>query len=91
MSDMIHRFMDEISKLSGLPADEILSGFRVVMLSNNAVYIEGINKIITLSKECVVFKLKKGCIKINGDNLVIKDLNIGSVMVVGKILGVEVL
>ena len=91
MSNMINRFIGDIAKLSGLPVDEILGGFRIVMMSDRAVYIEGINKIITLSKECVVFKLQKGCIKVNGNNLVIQDLNIGSVMLVGKILGVEVL
>lgn len=87
----MQRFLNDISRLTDLPVEEVLSGFRVVFLSGRALYIEGIVKIITLDKESMVFKLKKGCIKIVGHNMTIKDLNIGSVMVVGSINCIEVM
>ena len=82
-------FLEEISTLSGLPLDIVNKGFRVINLSNRAVYVEGFTGLIDVERHEIGIKLKKGIIKLNGENLSIKNINLDTLLVVGDIRSIE--
>lgn len=82
-------FFEEISNLTGLPFDDLSKGFRVINISNRAVYVEGFTGLIDTESGEMNIKLKKGVIKLCGKNLKIKNLNLDSLLVVGEIHSVE--
>ena len=84
------KFFDEIALKTGLPFDILNNGFRLINFSNNAIYVEGFTNIINFETNEVTLKLKKGIVKITGDNLKIKNMNLQTIMVVGNILTVEI-
>ena len=84
-------FLETISMSSGLPIETVLSSFKVVMLSNKDVYIEGSLSISSYKKEEVCIKVKGGFIIIMGENMVIKEYNKSEVRIYGKIKGINCL
>ncbi len=82
-------FFDEISQLTGLPFDNLSKGFRLINLSNRALYVEGYTGLIDAENGEMNIKLKKGIVRLTGKNLKIKNLNLGSLLVVGEIQTVE--
>ncbi len=82
-------FFSEMVEKSGIPMDTILNGFRVVNLSNKMVYIEGFLKIVSFEGEFVNLKMKKGMLKVVGENLKIKNLNTNTVLICGNVFSVE--
>ena len=78
-------FLEEVSNLSGLPFDIINKGFRVINLSNRAVYIEGFVALVEVEKTEINIKIKKGIVKILGEELKIKNMNLNTILVVGKV------
>ena len=84
-------FFDELAKISGLPFEMINNGYKVVNFCGKSVFIEGFKTIISVDKETVVLKLKKGRIKVVGTELTIKDINLGQIFVNGNIIGIEVI
>ncbi len=83
-------FLEEISYLTGLPFDYINNGFRVINLSNRAVYVEGFTALIDVCSQEIGIKLKKGIIKLLGDNLKVKNMNLETIVVTGDIKSVEI-
>ncbi len=83
-------FFDEISKMTNLPLELINQGYRYVNFAGKSLYVAGYKKIIVLSKDEVVLKLPKGRMKVVGQDMVIKDLNLSQLILVGKIISVEV-
>ncbi len=83
-------FLDEITSLSGLPFDYINNGFRVINLSNKAVYIEGFTALIDVTNFEIGVKLKKGVVKLLGDNLKVKNMNLQTIIITGDIKSVEI-
>ena len=81
--------LDEISKLSGLPIEMINGGFRLINFCNRAVYIEGYTALIDVNISEVAVKLKKGLVKLNGDDLKIKNMTLDTLLVTGDIRQVE--
>lgn len=86
----MYSFLEEISNMSGLPLNLINDGFRVINLSNRAVYVEGFKSLIDVDSSEIGIKLKKGIIKLNGDNLRIKNMNLQTLLVVGDIRQIEI-
>ena len=86
----MYSFLEEISNMSGLPLNLINDGFRVINLSNRAVYVEGLKSLIDVDSSEIGIKLKKGIIKLNGDNLRIKNMNLQTLLVVGDIRQIEI-
>lgn len=84
------KFFEDISKLVGLDEKEYVGGYKIINFDGRAVYIEGYRSLMSISKEEVVLKLKKGRLKVIGKDIVIKDLNEGVLVVYGKITSVEV-
>lgn len=83
------RFFEEIAKITGLPFEILSGGFRTVNFCNKSFYVEGLKSILEFNDSEVNLKLTKGCVKIAGKNLKIKNLNKDTILVVGEILSVE--
>ena len=81
--------LDEISKMSGLPLDMINKGFRIINFCNKAVYVEGYTALIDVNSNEIGIKLKKGLIKLNGDDLKIKNMTLDTLLVTGDIRQIE--
>ncbi len=81
--------LDEISKLSGLPMEMINGGFRLINFCNRAVYIEGYTALVDVNLSEVAVKLKKGLVKLKGDDLKIKNMTLDTLLVLGDIRQVE--
>ncbi len=82
-------FIDDISRLTGLPFDDLSKGFRVINISNRAVYVEGYKGLIDAESGEMNIKLKKGVIKVTGRNLRIKNLNLETLLIIGEIQNLE--
>lgn len=83
-------FFEDIAKLTGLPLDIINNGYRIYNFAGKSIYIENFKSIITYTTTLISLKLKKGAVKIQGENLYIKEINLTSIVINGDIKDVEV-
>lgn len=81
-------FFDEIK--SCVKNIEIKNKYNIVNVSGKIVYIEGHKGLSLLSKAVMCLKIKKGSIKIEGENLVLRELYDECVKISGKIQKIEV-
>ena len=86
----MYDFFEEIINLSGLPLDIFNKGFRVVNLSNRTVFIEGFVNIVSFESTEIIIKLKRGIVKVQGENLKIKNMNLETILIVGSIINLEI-
>ena len=86
----MYDFFEEIVNLSGLPLDIFNKGFRVVNLSNRTVFIEGFVNIVSFESTEIIIKLKRGIVKVQGENLKIKNMNLETILIVGSIINLEI-
>jgi len=84
-------FLETISNYCGLPLDTVLNSFKVIMLSNKSVYIEGSIKITSYSTKEINLKVKGGYLLITGENLNVKEYCKEDLMICGKIKNISVL
>lgn len=81
--------MEEIEKLMQLANSSI--NYRIVNLGGKSVYVEGIKSVISFGEENIRFQLKKNALSITGSNLKVKYLDKTSCVVVGDILGLNLI
>jgi sporulation protein YqfC len=82
-------FFAEITRLTGLPVEEALQGFRVTLVSGRACYIMRHTGIVEFSSECVIFKAGKRRLVVRGEGLTIKNLTHDDAVVIGEIAEVK--
>ena len=80
-------FIDEVMSIFG--GEDISPCFRVMMIGDNAAYIEGVKSIKSYSQDKIELFLKKGGIKIAGEGLFFKKYCAGDLAVCGKIRSIE--
>lgn len=80
-------FIEEVIKVFG--GEEIVPTFKVMVLGENAAYIEGVKSIKSYSQEKIELFMKKGEMKITGEGLFIKKYCAGDLAVCGKIKSIE--
>ena len=85
----MYDFFEEIVKMSGLPLDIFNNGFRIINFSNRTVFIEGFVNIVSFENYEIIIKLKSGIVKIQGNDLKIKNMNLETILIVGKINSLE--
>ncbi len=82
-------FFDEIKKSVG-SVEQNLQSYNLVMLSGRALYVEGHLGLSLLSKELIGFKVKRGRVTVEGENLVLHELTENTLTITGQIKKVEV-
>lgn len=78
-------FFEELTNIVGLPFDELASGYKLELVAGKALSVTNYKKILIYTKNKIVLSLKHGIIEILGENLTIKQLDIGSIIVSGII------
>ena len=80
---------DEIKSKVKMTKEEFFDNFNVVNLSGKVVYAEGHMGLVLLSKEKIVFKVKRGQVSVEGQNLKIPEISENTLLICGKIERVE--
>lgn len=66
-----------------------LSSFNIINISGKMLYVEGHLGLVTLSKEVISFKVKKGVVLVEGKDMVLSELSENTIKIVGTIKKVE--
>jgi len=82
-------FFNEIAEIAKKSKDIALDNFNIINLSGKIVYVEGHMGLITLSKETVSFKIKKGVVMIQGKDLILAELSENTIKICGEIKKME--
>ncbi len=80
-------FFDEIRKKSSSP--ELLNSFNIVNMSGGLLYVEGHLGLTVLSTEMIAFKIKKGRVVVEGNNLKLAELTDNTMLIQGNIVKTE--
>ena len=83
-------FIDEFAKFIDLPLEEVMSNYKYINVGGKLVCIQNYTKIISYSKEKIVLKSKRTVLNIEGENLIIKELEKSNLIVSGKITNIYV-
>lgn len=89
MGKKVDSFKHSVSDVLELPKDIILDLPRITMIGNLQAHIENHKGILEYSKETVKIKSKKGYIKVEGLNMIIKTIVTEEVIITGDIHKVE--
>ncbi len=81
-------FFDEIKKRTYVN-EEFFSDFNIVNMSGRLAYIEGHMGLTILSPQTIVFKVKKGRVVIEGENIILAELTENTMLLQGKINKME--
>lgn len=81
--------INEISDMSGLPINEAVGAYKYVNIGGRTVYVQNYKDVLSFNEEEIILKLKDGELKIIGENLNIKDLNLNSIVISGVISLIE--
>lgn len=82
-------FFDEIKNKIGKDFD-FLSEYNLINISGKLLYIEGHKGLTVLSSTTIAFKLKKGRVVVEGENLFLKELTENTILIQGKIKKTEI-
>ena len=61
----------------------------VINFGGEYIYAEGVDKIVSISDSVVVFTSQGKLVEITGEDMQIEDLDFATLMVKGKIVGVQ--
>ena len=81
-------FFNEIKNKIGFKED-LLNDYTLVNIDGKALYAEGHKGIIALSKERVVFRIKRGQIAVEGSGLIMAELQENTLLIQGQIDKIE--
>lgn|GEM_PF-6623860 len=82
-------FSNTIARLAELDIDIVDNGFRVCMFGGGLMLVEGNFTISVFTTENILLKVKKGFINIVGENLALKQVSMGEVIIEGAIRSVS--
>lgn len=81
-------FFSEIAFELGISAPA--TGYQIVDYNGEAIYIEGVKRILNLTGEAIRFETRKALIEFTGEELVLDRADEGSAVVRGKVRGISV-
>jgi len=82
-------FFNEIKENLKVTNKMELDIFNLVNVSGRILYAEGHMGLVTLSKELISFKVKKGVIIVEGRDLILSELSENTLKICGQIKKVE--
>ncbi len=83
-------FSDCILKCLNLDGLSFSSGYRVTLVGEKGVYVEGVLKIIDVKDEVIILAVKDGKLYIFGNGLKLKSYYDKDLAIIGKVLKIEV-
>ena len=81
--------MNLIGEVEKLMGDGAANTYRIIILSGEKIYIEGIKNVVSFGDSEMQFQLKKCLLVISGSSLKIKYLDKTTCVIIGKIQAVE--
>ncbi len=66
-----------------------LDSFNIINVSGRLLYVEGHLGLVSLSKELISFKVKKGVIMVEGSDMILAELSENTIKICGSINKVE--
>lgn len=66
-----------------------LDSFNIINVSGRLLYVEGHLGLVSLSKELISFKIKKGVIMVEGSDMILAELSENTIKICGSIKKVE--
>lgn len=84
----MQNYIKEIIGICGLPYNEITSEYKILQIGSKAIYVSNYKKIISYGDNCISLKVKSGAIRIDGEDLKIKQMDKGEIIISGRIYGV---
>ena len=82
-------FFKEVKENIKYPQKINLDTFNIINISGRLLYVEGHFGLLTLSKEMISFKVKKGVILVEGSEMILAELNENTLKICGNIKKVE--
>ena len=79
-------FFDEIKNRID---QDLINDYNIINMSGKILYVEGHMGITILSQNMIAFKIKKGRIVVEGENLFLKEITANTLIIEGKILKTE--
>ena len=83
-------FFDEIKKTIVACEPQVLASYNLINISGKILYVEGHLGLTELSRERISFKVKKGRVTVEGEDLLLAELADCTMKIVGQIKLVEV-
>jgi sporulation protein YqfC len=83
--------VERIADALELPKDILLNLSKVIVYGNRVVLVENFTSLCDYNSEYLILKLDKGQIKINGKNLVIKELSQKEINIYGEFFSIELM
>ena len=81
--------IEEVLSVFGDGIEDFSPGFKITVFGDRAVYIEGVKSIKSYSPDKMEILIKKGQIKITGEDLFVKKYCAEDLAVCGKIKAIE--
>ena len=82
-------FLDEIKNNLKKIDQKYLNNYNLINISGKILYVEGHFGLTILSKNIVAFKIKKGRVVVEGENLFLSELTFNTLKIEGNIKKVE--
>ena len=82
-------FFEEIKGQLRRVDKNLLSSYNMVNLSGEILYVEGHLGLTVLSPTVISFKIKKGRVEVEGENLFLSELSTNTLKIEGQIKRVE--
>lgn len=83
-------FFNEVKNKLGDIDSDFLNDFNIVNISGKLLYVEGHQGLTVLSPTTIAFKIKKGRVIVDGENLLLKELTDNTLLIQGKIIKTEI-
>lgn len=82
-------FYNEIKDNLKNPKGLDLNGFNIINLSGHLLYVEGHLGLVTLSKQQISFKVRRGVIMVEGEDMILSELSDNTIKICGIIKKIE--
>ena len=85
----MENYINEIIEICKLPLNEICDDFKIICVKNKIVYICNFKKILDYTHERIIVKTNKNNLTVSGENLEIKQMNKGEIVLTGEIVDIS--
>lgn len=82
-------FFDEIKSKVNL-GHNLLNDYNIINISGKLLYVEGHQGVTIITKEMVAFKIKKGRVVVEGQDMILNELTENTLLLQGKIIKMEI-
>lgn len=89
MEGYVFNFFDEIKSKVNLDHN-LLNDYNIINISGKLLYVEGHQGVTIITKEMVAFKIKKGRVVVEGQDIILNELTENTLLLQGKIIKMEI-